>query len=99
MAKLRRKAGAKSQGRSVRGRKPVFNESQRAMIEKICLQIVRRETTQKGRPALTDRQHAVVRRIIGEVIEGVLKHVGKIDAMPPDKKRRTSKRKKKKKKA
>ncbi len=79
MAKAKKKTRRKKPV-TKRGRKPVFDEAQQSRIEKIAFQTVRRETTCKGKPALTCRQERVVRRIVADTVETVLGRIGKISA-------------------
>ena len=92
MPKVRGRGRKKTRPKAKRGRKPVFTPDQKRMIEKVCEQTVRRETTPKGRPALSNRQRAAVKKIVGEVLGAALKTIGRIDVKPPVKRRRRKKR-------
>lgn len=78
MAKVKKARRKKKVTR--RGRKPVFDDAQQSRIEKIALQTVRRETTVKGKPDLTNKQARAVRRIVTETVETVLGRIGEISA-------------------
>jgi bacterioferritin (cytochrome b1) len=82
---------ARKKKKSRAGRTPILTKAQKEQVIKEAEKVVRREVTQKGKPAFTKRQEAVMKRMIGEMVTQTLKQIAQINAMPPVKRRKRKK--------